>query len=265
MNLRDQEPDESWRWAVGFCLVGVAAILGAMRMPDVLAAAGVHTGIPGVEDSARTPVAPLTQFLKLALATLIGLLVTAVHKRYHRDRPLPRSLQQAQVLLCIAGALVMVIIGNSTAIAFGVAGAAGIVRFRTPVEDPKDTTILFLLVALGMASGVGLMEVAAGGAVFLCAVIALLDKIGESAGRSLVLTVVATTKDFPNEHVQRILGSTVDYYEVREMIRGNEATVRYSVMLAATTKLSWINQQLMENGEAGLKAVSWQEAGKKNA
>ncbi len=263
MSLREQEPDESWRWMAGFCLAGVAAVLGALRMPDVLAATGAPAGIPGIEELARSPVTPLMQFLKLVLATLIGLLVTAVHKRYHRDRPLPRSLQQAQVLLCIAGALVMIIIGNSTAIAFGVAGAAGIVRFRTPVEDPKDTTILFLLVALGMASGVGLMEVAAGGAVFLCLVIALLDRIGESAGRSLILTVVAAGKDFPNEHVQRILGSTVDYYEVRELIRGNEATARYSVMLAATTKLSWINQQLMENGEAGLKSVSWQDAGKK--
>lgn len=197
------------------------------------------------------------------LTTLIGLLVTAVHKRYHRDRPLPRSLQEAQVLLCIAGALVMMIIGNSTAIAFGVAGATGIVRFRTPVEDPKDTTILFLLVARGMAGGVGLMEVATGGSVFLCMVIALLDRTGESAGRSLSLTVVAAGKDFPNEHVQRILGSTVDCHEVRELIRGNEATVRYSVMRAATTKLSWINQRLMENGEAGLKSFSWQDAGKK--
>jgi hypothetical protein len=34
---------------------------------------------------------------------VIGIIVTTVHKRYHRDKPLTRSLMQAQVLLCVAG------------------------------------------------------------------------------------------------------------------------------------------------------------------
>lgn len=62
MSLREQEPDEGWRWIAGFCLAGVAAVLGALRMPDVLAAAGGQTGIPGVEELARGPVAPLRSF-----------------------------------------------------------------------------------------------------------------------------------------------------------------------------------------------------------
>ncbi len=45
------------------------------------------------------------------------------------------ALEQAQVLLCVSGALMMIIIGSSLARAFGIAGAASIIRFRTPVED----------------------------------------------------------------------------------------------------------------------------------
>ena len=56
--------------------------------------------------------------------------------------------------------MMMIIIGNSLARAFGIAGAAGIVRFRTPVDDPKDVTILFLLMGLGMATGLGAFAVA---------------------------------------------------------------------------------------------------------
>ena len=62
-------------------------------------------------------------------------------------------MEQAQTLLCVSGAMMMIIIGNSLARAFGIAGAASIIRFRTPVDDPKDVTILFLLMGLGMSVG----------------------------------------------------------------------------------------------------------------
>jgi uncharacterized membrane protein YhiD involved in acid resistance len=147
--------------------------------------------------------------------------------------------------------------------AFGVAGAAGIVRFRTPVEDPKDSTILFLLVGLGMACGVGLLEVAGLGTVFLCLVLVVLDRFGEAKSRQMVLSVVAAGSNFPSEHVDRVLGANVDYYEAREMLHGSEATVKYSVTFPPTMSLLWLNQQLMAEGKGGLKSVSWSEPSKK--
>jgi hypothetical protein len=101
---------------------------------------------------------PFIELSKMIAAALIGALVTAIHHPVGRDRP--KSLEQAQTLLCVSGAVMMIIIGNSLARAFGIAGAAGIVRFRTPVDDPKDVTILFLLMGLGMATGLGAFAVA---------------------------------------------------------------------------------------------------------
>src|SRR5262249_8966079 len=162
------------------------------RFPSMLTSTGLSSRLPfgGSEENAL-PLHPLLELLKLMIAAIIGIIVTAVHRRYHRDRPLTRSLLQAQVLLCVAGAMVMVIIGSAVARAFGVAGAAGIVRFRTPVEDPKDTTLLFLLVGLGMACGVGLLEVAALGTAFLCVVLVVLDRFGDQKLRAMLLTVVS--------------------------------------------------------------------------
>ena len=98
---------------------------------------------------------PFIELLKLVASTIIGLLVTAIHQPSPRERPMAKSMEQAQTLLCVSGAMIMIIIGNSIARAFGIAGAASIVRFRTPVDDPKDVTILFLLMALGMSAGLG--------------------------------------------------------------------------------------------------------------
>jgi hypothetical protein len=264
MIFRNEDTGSTWPLVFGAGLVGAALILGAIQWPSLLMSTGLASKVP-FESSEHNalPLHPFAELLKLVVATLIGIVVTAVHKRYHRDKPLTRSLQQAQVLLCVAGAMVMIVIGNSVARAFGVAGAAGIVRFRTPVEDPKDTTILFLLVALGMACGVGLLEVAGLGTVFLCVVLVGLDQFGEAKARSMMLSLVASGKEFPDEHVHRILASSVDFFEAREVLKGDEATVRYSVTLSPHTSLSWLSQQLMAGGESGVKSVSWQEPSKK--
>ncbi len=253
----------TWLVAGGAGLLAVALVLMVVKYPAIISSTGIASHLPykGNEENAL-PLHAMAELLKLVIATLIGIMVTVVHKRYHRDRPLPRSLQQAQILLCVAGAMVMVIIGSSLARAFGVAGAAGIVRFRTPVEDPKDTTILFLMIGLGMACGVGLIEVAGMGAVFLCLVLAVLDRFGEAKARMIVLSIVAASKEFPNEHVHNILTQSVNFFEPREVIHGNEAVVRYNVTMDPNVSLSHLSQQLMAGGNAGLKSVSWGEVPK---
>src|SRR5262249_108965 len=235
--MRDDEPaDSTWGLVIGVAIFGSALVYGASLWPSMLTATGLAAHLPfkGNDENAL-PLHPFAELLKLVVAALVGIVVTTVHKRYHRDRTLPRSLMQAQVLLCVAGAMVMVIIGSSVARAFGVAGAAGIVRFRTPVEDPKDATVLFLLVGLGMSCGVGLLAVAGLGTVFLCVVLVVLDRFGEAKSRQLILSLVATGKEFPSEHVDHVLGANVDSYEAREMVQGSEALVRYSVTLPPTT------------------------------
>ena len=265
-----QQPEDgaesTWGVVAAVFLGGLALVYAARLWPALLTTPGLLGALP-LEGPAGTapPSYPFAELLKLVVAALIGIVVTTVHRRYHRDKPLPRSLLQAQVLLCVAGALVMVIIGTSVARAFGVAGAAGIVRFRTPVEDPKDTTILFLLVGLGMACGVGLLEVAGIGTAFLCVVLVVLDRFGETRARSMVLTVVAATRDFPSDHVHQVLRSTVDHYEAREVIQGAEAITKYTVTMTQHTPLGWLSQELMANGTAGLKSVSWSEPSKKSS
>jgi hypothetical protein len=261
---RDEPAESTWGPVFGAAIFGIALVYGASMAPSLMATTGLagHLPFKGNDDNAL-PVHPLVELLKLIVAALIGIVVTTVHKRYHRDRPLPRSLLQAQILLCVAGAMVMVIIGSSVARAFGVAGAAGLVRFRTPVEDPKDSTILFLMVGLGMACGVGLLEVAGLSAAFLCLVLVVLDRFGDARSRPMVLSLVAVGREFPAEHVNRVLGANVDFFESREMVQGAEALMRYSVTLPPSASLAWLNKELMREGNAGLKSVSWAEPSKK--
>jgi hypothetical protein len=152
-----------------FATVGLVAGLGALVLLAFLVA-GRGTALP----VSSQPVA------RLGLAAAIGVLVTAVHKRVRGNRALGYSLARAQTLLCVAGALTMILIDNSVARAFGIAGAASIVRFRTPVEDPTEATVLFLLMALGMASGVGSFGLALAGAAGVCLLLLALRRVRSS-------------------------------------------------------------------------------------
>jgi anti-anti-sigma factor len=202
---------------------------------------------------------PLDPLLRLLVAAAIGLLITAVHRPYVSDRPMGRSMQQAQILLAIAGAMIMIIIGNNVARAFGIAGAASIIRFRTPVEDPKDVTILFLLMALGMSAGLGFYAVAGLGTAFLCLFLLALDRVGGQKARSTMrLDVLAEGKEFPTAYVQNIFVRNRMAFETKEVALGDKVKVRYHVSIPAAAALEDLSAQLMGDGRNGVKGVSWE-------
>ena len=78
-------------------------------------------------------------------------------------------------MLAIVGSLVMLIVGASLARAFAIAGAAGLVRYRAKIDDPKDASVMLSCLAVGLASGVGLLYLAAAGAVFIVGVLWVLE------------------------------------------------------------------------------------------
>jgi uncharacterized membrane protein YhiD involved in acid resistance len=211
-----------------------------------------------MSDFNPTQIQGLPEAGRLLVAACIGVIVVAVSRRTRRGRPLTRSMEQAHVLLCLAGALMMLIVGDSVARAFGIAGAAAIVRFRTPIEDPRDITVLFLLMALGMAAGLGLMPVAALGTAFVCACLVLLPRGQTQRPRTMKVALVADGQRFPSTHVLKIFDAHRIAAEPLEFSHGKHAAVRYRAVVDRQTSLSEVSAQLLAEGAAGLASVSWE-------
>jgi anti-anti-sigma factor len=204
------------------------------------------------------PWASLVVLAKLAAAGLIGMLVTTIHEPTASEHVPSRSLAQSQVLLCVAGALMMLIIGNSLARAFGVAGAASIVRFRTPVDDPKDATTLFILMALGMSVGLGTFAVAGFGTAFLCLMLVWFGRASRRAARRInVEVVVAEGQLLPSRQVEEVLARNQVIFEPQEISQGKRPTVKYQTWMDPRTSLDDLSQQLMRDA-TGVIEVSWQ-------
>jgi hypothetical protein len=183
--------------------------------------------------------------------------VTIVQRHYRADRSPNPTLDQAQVLLCVSGALMMIIIGTSLVRAFGIAGAASIIRFRTPVEDARDITVLFILMALGMAAGLGGFAVAGLGTLFLCAMFPILNLFASDRPRQMLVEIQAEGRNFPADHVQKVFAVNRIVFEPREVAQSEEATVRYMATLAPHDSLEDLSNQLMGGGKTGIKNVSW--------
>ena len=67
------------------------------------------------------------------------------------------------------------VIGDSMARAFGLVGLGGFIRFRSGIKDPRDAAVMFVMIGIGMACGLGAVPIAFVATLFVTAVLALFD------------------------------------------------------------------------------------------
>jgi hypothetical protein len=94
-------------------------------------------------------------------ALLLMLPVVWAYVATKAERRVDRSVVTTITLLPIAVAAILVIVQDSLAVAFSLAGIAGVVRFRNALEDTTDAMYVFGAIAVGLGAGVGALEASA--------------------------------------------------------------------------------------------------------
>lgn len=106
--------------------------------------------------------------LQLALYTALAIFgavvlmipVTWVYTLTRGRKGWSQSTVQALLILPIAVAGIVVLVQDSLALAFSLAGIVAAVRFRTTLKDTKDAVFIFVALAVGLAAGVQALAVA---------------------------------------------------------------------------------------------------------
>jgi uncharacterized membrane protein YhiD involved in acid resistance len=142
-----------------------------------------------------------TQFESLRSAVIrlpIAAVLSAILAFRPRRRGTPErqfTVVQTQIILAIVGAVVMLVVGASLARAFGIVGAAGLVRYRAKIDNPKDAGVMLSTLALGLACGVGLYFLAIFAMLFVLGTVWLLESFEPEPYSTFELTVTVKDKE----------------------------------------------------------------------
>ena len=113
----------------------------------------VEAGIMDGFDSTRLALAMLGAVLLMIPVSWVYFITT-------RTRRVDQSFVQTILILPVLVAGIAVIVANSLALAFSLAGIFAAVRFRFTLEEPADALYIFLAIVVGLGAGVGALGVA---------------------------------------------------------------------------------------------------------
>lgn len=94
-------------------------------------------------------------------ALLASLPVSWVYMGVRDDEEYDQSLINTIIILPMVVTGIVIIVQNSLALAFSLAGIAGAVRFRNSLKSSGDALFILLAVAIGLSAGIGAVELAA--------------------------------------------------------------------------------------------------------
>ena len=104
--------------------------------------------------------------LCLIVAFLASSMLAMVYRWTHSGFSYSRSYLQTIVLASVVSCIMIIAIGNNLARGLGILGALALIRFRTPIRDPRDIIFLFASLAVGIAAGAQVFMVCIIGSLF---------------------------------------------------------------------------------------------------
>jgi uncharacterized membrane protein YhiD involved in acid resistance len=200
---------------------------------------------------------------RLAVGLALGCVVAAVYRLTHgKGRGEANGLTATLVLLTVLIGMVTLVIGNSVARAFSLVGALAIVRFRTVVEDTRDTAFVIFAVAVGMAVGAGFLKVALLGIPFAAAAAFLFrPRATPDAVSDFTLALRVGTGHDPEALVREPFGKHLQRWRLLGMAtarQGAALDLNYAVRLRRDDAVVAFVAEL--NGLEGVQSVELRQA-----
>ena len=143
--------------------------------------AGLEDGAASASKSAATAAATVSAHpggaaavaAAMIAAMLFSLPVAWIYQLTRAKRGYQQSIVQLLVILPLVVAGVVILVKNSLALAFSLAGIVAAVRFRNSLDDSKDAVYVFLATAVGLAAAVDIPIAVVISVLFNAAILAL--------------------------------------------------------------------------------------------
>ena len=169
----------------------------------------------------------------------------------HRQAP----VIQTQIILAVVGSVVMLVVGASLARAFGIVGAAGLVRYRAKIDDPKDAGVMLSTLAIGLATGVGLWMLAIFATVFILGLLWVVESFEPRATHPFMLKVKAKDPAAIKSKLEQLLTKNRLEFELRAT---SQEELQYEVRVPLTKKIDRLSDIIVKL-DPETTAVEWDE------
>jgi uncharacterized membrane protein YhiD involved in acid resistance len=203
----------------------------------------------------------LEGMVRLPLAALLGTALAFRPKRRGTPTRTP-AVVQTQIILTVVGAVIMLVVGSSLARAFGIVGAASLIRYRSKVDDPKDAGVMLCGLAVGLASGVGLYGLALFATVFMVVLLALIESFDPNVNRFLLHATGIQDVAALRPRFEMILKRFGVEYSLRT--QSNEE-LSYDVKVPNELETEPVTNAILLLDGSGKIAVNWGDAKAKKA
>ena len=194
--------------------------------------------------------------VRLPLAALLGAAL-ALRPRRRGTPPRTPAVLQTQIVLSIVGAVIMLVVGASLARAFGIVGAANLIRYRSKIDDPKDAVVMLCTLAVGLASGVGLYLLATVSTGFMVAALWVIESFEPRARKfDLTIKMPGTDTDALRPKIEPIKNRYKLTYELRT---SSDEEVCYDVQVPFDVQTDRVSNAILRLDRGGHAAVDWSE------
>jgi len=205
---------------------------------------------------------------KISVSFLLAALLSAAVA--YRPRKKLASFQanpyvaQTQILLSVIAAAMMMIVSDNAARAFGMFAAASLVRYRTNIRDPKETSVLLACLGIGLASGVRLWEVALVLTVFIVVLLLILESFeAKQVFRTLEVKVKSRDVEKTDIILKRIFKKRHIQAELRKMDLANQegdlGTILYSLSVNPTISTDHLTEQFFAADPQDIDTIEWEQ------
>ena len=193
--------------------------------------------------------------VRLPLAAALGSAL-ALRPRRRGTPPRTPAVLQTQIILSVVGAVIMLVVGASLARAFGIVGAATLIRYRSKIDDPKDAVVMLCTLAVGLASGVGLYALAVVSTAFIAGALWVIESF-EAPLRHFELKIKAgDDTDSRRPKIEDILRRYQLQFELRT---SSDEEVCYDVQVPFEIQTDRISNTILRLDRDGHAAVEWSE------
>jgi len=163
--------------------------------------------------------------------------IATVYQWTYRGLSYSRSFVHTLVLGGLVSCMLIMAIGNNLARGLGILGTLAIIRFRTPIRDPRDIIFLFACLAIGIASGAAVFSVAIVGTILFCLAAVYLHWSPFASRREyegLLRFIMPPDQPEAEEKIREVLRHCCSAYQLiamREAVQGDVLEYSYQIRL----------------------------------